>query len=1303
MYAYYPYQFEYQPQLHLRTDYPPHQSYPYSQYQDLNDQQETQMQIQGQQQEQGQYSSQIGQHQQQQFYQAQQPVSTPGTSIDTPTSGFSTCSTSASTGSSSMPYYTPTPPTQPHEMIFTDPLVRPQQSPTIPDHNLSGPDVIGMEGHYSYEYDEYEWTGEQQQQQQQQILPISSAYPSPSPSQQHQLISQNSSRSSPQPQVPFELSSFESPSQQHAHTHTHPRSQSQSHIPPPRLTRPIRREREQPFRAFHPYANNNPTRPPSLPTPAGSGEKEKGIETGGIIVEGDVNLSSSVLSSRPALIMASSSTMTSPLAAPPASAQKAESQPQSQSQSQPLSQPQSQSQPQPQHQPQSSSQHQTKIQSQPELQPQPHSETRQRPQKPVPTIVTAPSNNPKPSTSKIPSQKNNSTSATSSSTSNLSPAASVAPFSSRPSSHNTTTITRTTSPTPIPTPPTIIGLFGSYPLSRTQALPGPTCAPETSSSVMRLVLTPGALAHGGNGSKKDKSEKGSSMSNGGIVDQGGLSVRVNMTTMTPTTFNSSPNNNNSSSFPVEASSLCSGSGDASSTTNNGNTNGTTHNTFNNTPTLGGINAAQNSSQSTMTIRKPRMACYFCRKRKIACGPGPVAIELAKRVQQAQIQIQQQHQFQEQSSEGMATTTITTMDDSSSKIKFSLEGDGSGSVSSPTSPLTPSSPPSISTSPTMSTLTPAQLLSHPQALTGDEGPCNQCARRGLSCDRPTESKRGVRKGKSKKEKEKEARERETTKELSPSKKVTPATTTTAGEKEKKEKERSSPGKIDDDKVGDDEEGDVNEEVVMMNEDLDMYMDGDDDETGGYEKRISGGNYTLKVENEDALPTSSLGTTTASAPNDAQPQLPSSTTVSEQNPKSATTVSHKTQKHPNRGRGRPPKHPKLPPVTPTSSIRHQSSSTSGVKSNLKWTTPAAAGKKNKAGGKFKGKNGKDLDVVVPAVGVSHDKDRARAVAESVDRKAQGTLMNDEVEREMQVGVILNEGEDADDGDDGMDEDFDDDNDEDGGDDKCENETNVRELHPSDPVQTTEAQHGFSSHPAMYVSQSPNVSPSVSSVPPYTTHTDPHSYTPASTSASPYSEIVAQQPDSHSYYSQPHPHSPTVVEPSHQEQPQLGFSADEMDAPSPVANTVYNGATYQDNHNDADNIHNPHDATIYSLGYVMLAPTQHPQEQQQSMPPLPQPEHVPGVTTYPSFGVHRGTDLYNMNGQFGTTTEIGSYDMTTTSWGGYDVQMNDGYMVETASGMSYVVDGQTETQAHEYSVIGTGYDSYDYGYAYTGQYAV
>jgi len=24
-------------------------------------------------------------------------------------------------------------------------------------------------------------------------------------------------------------------------------------------------------------------------------------------------------------------------------------------------------------------------------------------------------------------------------------------------------------------------------------------------------------------------------------------------------------------------------------------------------------------------RRPRMACFFCRKRKIACGPGPAAV------------------------------------------------------------------------------------------------------------------------------------------------------------------------------------------------------------------------------------------------------------------------------------------------------------------------------------------------------------------------------------------------------------------------------------------------------------------------------------------------------------------------------------------------------------------------------------------------------------------------------------------------------------------------------------------------------
>ena len=81
-------------------------------------------------------------------------------------------------------------------------------------------------------------------------------------------------------------------------------------------------------------------------------------------------------------------------------------------------------------------------------------------------------------------------------------------------------------------PPTpVFGLFGSYPLSRgprEQPLPGPTCAPESSSSVMRLVLTP--------------------------------------------PFRRPP--------------------------------------------------PPPPPPTTAATRRPRMACFFCRKRKIACGPGP---------------------------------------------------------------------------------------------------------------------------------------------------------------------------------------------------------------------------------------------------------------------------------------------------------------------------------------------------------------------------------------------------------------------------------------------------------------------------------------------------------------------------------------------------------------------------------------------------------------------------------------------------------------------------------------------------------
>ncbi|KAF8586661.1 hypothetical protein K439DRAFT_922986 [Ramaria rubella] len=126
----------------------------------------------------------------------------------------------------------------------------------------------------------------------------------------------------------------------------------------------------------------------------------------------------------------------------------------------------------------------------------------------------------------------------------------------------------------------VFGLFGSYPLSRgprEQPLPGPTCAPATSSSVMRLVLTP--------------------------------------------PFRRPP-----PSPPPAA--------------------------------------------PPLPVRRPRMACYFCRKRKIACGPGPV--------------------------------------------------------------------PPPRTSQGGKDMSPCD----------DDGPCNQCARRGLDCERPTESKRGVRKSKSK---------------------------------------------------------------------------------------------------------------------------------------------------------------------------------------------------------------------------------------------------------------------------------------------------------------------------------------------------------------------------------------------------------------------------------------------------------------------------------------------------------------------------------------------------------------------------
>ncbi|KAF8527754.1 hypothetical protein JB92DRAFT_2865035 [Gautieria morchelliformis] len=122
-------------------------------------------------------------------------------------------------------------------------------------------------------------------------------------------------------------------------------------------------------------------------------------------------------------------------------------------------------------------------------------------------------------------------------------------------------------------PAPVFGLFGSYPLSRgprEQPLPGPTCAPESSSSVMRLVLTP--------------------------------------------PFKRPP--------------------------------------------------PPPPPPPVQPARRPRMACFFCRKRKIACGPGPQPPPSAQ---------------------------PGNMDDN------------------------------------------------------DKDSCNQCARRGLKCKRPTESRRGVRRG------------------------------------------------------------------------------------------------------------------------------------------------------------------------------------------------------------------------------------------------------------------------------------------------------------------------------------------------------------------------------------------------------------------------------------------------------------------------------------------------------------------------------------------------------------------------------
>ncbi|KIJ49387.1 hypothetical protein M422DRAFT_44758 [Sphaerobolus stellatus SS14] len=162
-----------------------------------------------------------------------------------------------------------------------------------------------------------------------------------------------------------------------------------------------------------------------------------------------------------------------------------------------------------------------------------------------------------------------------------------------------------------PSAPPIMGLFGSYPLSLAQGempLPGPTCAPETSSSVMRLVLTP-------------------------AVKRSGLSsLTGNIPTAPP------------------------------------------------------------------PVKRPRMACFFCRKRKIACGPGP--------------------QAQGQGKDGDSEGSEGSINGDAGSPGGGGAGNSSGGNGSESS----------------------------GSKNGeDEGPCNQCARRGLECVRPTESRRGVRKG------------------------------------------------------------------------------------------------------------------------------------------------------------------------------------------------------------------------------------------------------------------------------------------------------------------------------------------------------------------------------------------------------------------------------------------------------------------------------------------------------------------------------------------------------------------------------
>lgn len=556
--------------------------------------------------------------------------------------------------------------------------------------------------------------------------------------------------------------------------------------------------------------------------------------------------------------------------------------------------------------------------------------------------------------------------------------------------------------------------------------------------------------------------------------------------------------------------------------------------------------------------------------------------------------------------------------------------------------------------------------------------SQCARRGLACERPTESKRGVRKGKSKKEKEKEAKEKE------------------AKEKElKRSGERAYNGQ-NAERVKDGDQSDDGGELDQdLHEDSDLDGDADldpDDEGEGGEQTNNGGAPCVSEPVTSASPSIGLS-------------LSSPATTPKASSRSA--VPPAVQKPPARGRGRPPKHLSNPPNnrTLTSTPVVTSASVKGglrsMTGSFKWTPTTGIKVKGKGKGKAKGKKKDAAEAVADAVPL------AGANVKCEDQVGQDTLMEslrDPMDgRQGEDEPPQDERSDNMESDDEMDDEH-----------VPQNEASADESKNDDDKthdSPDTAYHGLSTAPMPAIMDSetqiqahaecpsslPHQSSSLISSgpsnandtisPPVGSHSNIRTLTP--------SQITIPYSDSYSFYTHPHPH-PSITE-HQQESFQHGPAIEDREDSTASISYTHADPNILENGDEAYHTHLHHTSPpalepgdgMYVVGYSshMMAQT----HSHESMPAM-YPATNASIRTAP---YSHTEDSYNME----VETEMTMQQQIPSSMNveGYDTHTSDDYPIESISGMGY--DPNTQTQGYS----GVGHEFYEYGYGYHVQYAM